>query len=55
MVLTPLQHTMAQKVISLSSLAKQLDHIYAEEKRWFENDSKSFYNSERTKKVGYQP
>ena len=42
---------MGQKVISMSSLAKQLDHIYAGEKRWFENDSKSFYDSERTKKL----
>ena len=51
MVLTPLKHTMGQKVISMSSLAKQLDHIYAGVKKWLENGSKSFHDSKRTKKL----
>ena len=42
---------MGQKVISMSSLAKQLDHIYAGEKTWFDNDLESFYDSESTKKL----
>ena len=45
-----LEHDL-EKICGCYTIAKQLDHIYAGEKRWFEKDSKSFYDSERTKKL----